>query len=449
VFPDVKYARAADDTYVAYAVFGTGPIDLVYAFGYLSNIDSSADDADSAAIWQGLSSFARLIVFDRRGAGLSDRTSPQETSTLEAGMDDIRVVMDAVGSERALLVGAQDGGMLCALFAASYPERTLGLVTFGSSPRGQWAPDYPWGQTEADYRRWVGVIEQKWGTVDQARWYLSQITPDGELNADQLTAAAKLFRSLAAPGGALAIERMLYHSDVRSALPAIRVPALVLHTVGNQIESIEVGRYLASAIPGARLVELPGTESLPLAQSRDRFLDEVRRFATEIAHAEAELDRVLATVLFTDIVDSTAVAATMGDSRWRSLLNEHDTLAKALIAHYRGTYQKSTGDGLMATFDGPARAVRCGQALIDAVRPLGIQIRVGTHTGEITRRDDDIAGLGVHVAARVTDHASASQVWASSTVKDLTAGSGITFQDAGEHILKGVPERWHLYRVVD
>lgn len=415
MFVDVKYARTADGTHVAYAVFGTGPIDLVYSFGYLSNIDASAQWAPQAALWQKLSSFSRLIVFDRRGGGLSDRTSPQETSSLEAGMDDIRAVMDAAGSDRALLVGVQDGGMLCALFAASYPERTSGLVTFGSGPRGLWAPDYPWGWTEPAWEAWLNVVESSWGTVEHVRTQMGMVAPDLVLDTDEAQAQAKILRMIASPGSAVAVDRMLRDTDVRAVLPAVRVPTLVVHTAGNLMEPVEVGRYVASLIPEARFIELPGRESIPFSESCEPFVEAIRQFAASFVDEEAE----------------------------------HRAIVRAMLVRYQGQEVDTAGDGFFATFDGPVRAVRCAQRTQSALEPLGLHVRAGIHTGEVQRTDEKIAGMAVVIGARIAAMANASEIYVSQTVKDLTAGSGLAFESKGEHQLKGVPDRWQVYLVTD
>jgi len=446
--PDVRYAVTTDGTHIAYSVIGDGPIDLVYSFGYLSNIDAFSETPEHAALWRRLAAFSRLIVFDRRGSGLSDRNLPDGANTLEAGMDDIRAVMDAAGSERALLLGFQDGGMLCALFAASYPDRTIGLVVYGSSPRGTWAEDFPWTWRDEEWNDYLEKLERTWGSLqqaeDQMRWTSGGVT----FTQAQVADFARLFRATASPGSAVAVERMTRDLDVRPILPAIRVPTLVLHAKDDQVEPLEAGRFIASAIPGARFVELPGSEHVPLWQNATRVLDEVRSFATSVMGEEAELDRVLATVLFTDIVDSTAQSAAMGDHAWREVRDHHDQLVRGQLARYRGREIKTMGDGFLATFDGPARGIRCAEAIASGVKTLGIEVRAGLHTGEVSFEGDDVAGLGVAIGARVGAKAGASEVLVSQTVKDLVAGSGLVFEDAGEHELKGVPDRWHLYRVV-
>ena len=446
---DVRYAKAADGTHVAYAVLGGGSIDIVFSFGYLSNLDDFAGWDIQTALWDRLASFSRLIVFDRRGSGLSDPTSMREENTLEAGMDDIRAVMDAAGSERALVVGLQDGGMLCTLFAASHPDRTLGLILYGSSPRGLPAPDFPWAWTAEEWDDYLSSIEQSWGTPEQVGDQMRQVFPSVTHSPDELKRIARSFRSMASPGAALAVERMLRDLDVRPVLSAIRVPTLVLHAAGDRIEPVGAGRYIAESIPGARLVELPGSDHVPHHEMRDRFVEEVRRFALSIVDEEAELGRLLGTVLVTDIVGSTERAAELGDRAWGELLEKHHSAVRAMLARYRGQEVDTAGDGFFATFDGPVRAVRCAQHIRDAVEPLGLRIRAGVHTGELHTIDEKVGGLGVVIGARVGALAGPSEVLVSQTVKDLVAGSGLSFEDAGEHELKGVPDRWRVYRVVD
>jgi pimeloyl-ACP methyl ester carboxylesterase len=448
VILDVRYAKAADGTNVAWAELGDGPIDIVYSFGYLSNIDDFAEWDIQTGLWDGLSSFSRLILFDRRGSGLSDPTSIRRENTLEAGMDDIRAVMDAAGSERALVVGLQDGGMLCTLFAASHPERTLGLVLYGSSPRGLPASDFPWAWTADDWDDYLSSIEQTWGTPKQAEDQLKLVFPSITYSPDELKRIARSYRSMASPGAAIAVERMLRDLDVRPVLPAIRVPTLVLHATGDRVEPVGAGRYIAESIPGARFIELPGADHVPHGEMRDRFLEEVRRFAMSITDEEAELGRVLGTVLFTDIVGSTERAAELGDHAWGDLVEKHHSAVRAMLARYRGQEVDTAGDGFFATFDGPVRAVRCAQHIRDAVEPLGLRIRAGIHTGELHTIDEKVAGLGVVIGARVGALAGPSEVLVSQTVKDLVAGSGLSFLDVGEHELKGVPDRWRVYRVV-
>ena len=447
--PDTRYARTSDGTHVAYAVMGEGPVDLVFSFGYLTNIDADTDVPFHEAFRQRLASFSRLIVFDRRGSGLSDRSTFGDANSLEGGMDDIRAVMDAAKSERALLFGLQDGGMLCTLFAASHPDRCMGLVLYGSSPRGRWSADFPWALTDDEWDTYIEEIERTWGSSEQAEDTLRSVAPEVALDPGEVARIARMFRASASPGSAVAVERMLRDFDVRSVLPAVRVPTLVMHATDDRVEPVEAGRYTASMIPGARFVEIPGSEHVPLWTSADRVMDEIRGFVESLRHEEAELNRVLATVLFTDVVDSTAQSAAMGDHEWGAVRERHDQLVRGQITRYRGREIKTMGDGFLATFDGPARGIRCAQAIVDGARGLGIEVRAGLHTGEVTFEGDDVAGLGVAIGARVGAKAGPSEVMVSQTVKDLVAGSGLAFEDAGEHELKGVPDRWRLYRVAN
>ena len=445
--PPTKYAKTADGVHVAYQVIGDGPIDLLFAFGWLSNVDATWSRPEMVSFFKRLASFSRLIVFDRRGSGLSDRVGEGHVGTLEAGMDDIGAVMEAAGSERALLFGFQDGGMLCALFAASFPERTAGLVLFGSAPRGLWAADYPWGWTETEWDDYLDALEQGWGSAQGARDHMGWMSPSVPSDDPTAESYAAYFRASASPGAVLAIERMLRDSDVRAVLPSIQVPTLVVHNVDDPVEPVGQARYVADSIPGAELTELPFAEHAPFWESSKALLDTVEGFAVKIRAEEAEFDRVLATVLFTDIVGSTERAAELGDRGWKELLERHHATVRAMLARYRGVEVDTAGDGFFATFDGPARAIRCAEAIIHALGPLGLSIRSGVHTGEVGTIDGKAGGIAVVIGARVGALAGPSEVLVSQTVKDLTAGSGLTFEDAGEHELKGVPDRWRLYRV--
>ena len=402
-----------------------------------------------ASFYRHLASFSRLIIFDRRGTGLSDRVTEGEAATFEAGMDDIRAVMDAAGSDRALQVGFQDGGMLGALFAASFPERTTGLVIIGSAPNGTWAPDSPWGWTDEEIEPYLGSMAQGWGTTAWTAKHMEGMSP--AFHSEDPAAVeryARYFRACASPGAAIAIERMLKDSDVRAVLPTIQVPTLVIHNVDDPSDSVEAARYAVSKIPGpssssCRSRSMRRSSTAPPLRSRPS-----RRSLRSSEPLRPRFDRVLATVLFTDIVNSTAQSAAMGDRAWRSVQEQHHRIVRANLARFRGHEIRTMGDGFLATFDGPARGVRCAESIVAAMEPLGIEIRAGLHTGEVAFEGDDIAGLGVAIGARVGALAGASEVWVSQTVKDLVAGSGLSFEDAGEHELKGVPDRWHLYRVV-
>jgi class 3 adenylate cyclase len=439
--PETRYTKTVDGVNIAYQVLDGGPVDLVYLQPWFSHIEVGWEEPMEAGFLQSLSAFSRLILFDRRGSGLSDPMPLDQPPMLEARMDDVRAVMDAAGSERAVVYGASESGAMAALFAATYPDRTIALVIQGSFARTAWALDYPAGLSPEWHAGEIARIRRSWGTEA----FMRELFPEFADSPDTIRWLAKVSRMAMSPGAAEAYEELLWQIDVRDALPSIHVPTLILNSEGDMPEA---SRYLVEHIPGAEHVEIPGDEHLPY-KDQDRITREIERFVRGVRDEEAELDRVLATVLFTDIVDSTATAAEMGDARWRELIDQHDRLAKGMVARYRGQYRKSTGDGLMATFDGPARAVRCAQALVEGMKPLGVEIRAGAHTGEVTLGDNDLAGIGVHVAARVAALAGTSEVWASSTVKDLTVGSGLVFEDAGEHELKGVPDSWHLYRVVN
>ncbi len=366
--PETRYAKTADGVHIAYQVLGEGPIDLVFAFGWVSNIDGIWSVPGLGRFLRRLATFSRLIVFDRRGSGLSDRITEGSAATLEAGMDDIRAVMDAARSDRALQFGYADGGMLCALFAASFPERTTGLVLFGSTPRGLWAPDYPWAWTDAEWESYWEALEPGWGTTAwtarHMRWQSPSFPP-----ADAERFAA-YFRSCASPGAVIAVERMLRDSDVRAVLPSIQVPTLVVHNVDDPVEPVGQARYVAATIVGSELVELPFAETAPFWDSSAALLDTVQAFTSKIGAEEAEFDRVLATVLFTDIVDSTRRAVELGDARWKEILERHHAIVRGLLSRYRGVEVDTAGDGFFSTFDGPARAVRCAEAWFALWLPL-------------------------------------------------------------------------------
>jgi class 3 adenylate cyclase len=440
--PETRYARTADGLSIGYQEFGGGQVDIVLNQGSYSNVDAAWDVPVYAEFYRALARRARVILFDRRGMGVSDRPGSPDEMALEKAMDDMRVVMDAVGSERAVVMGFESGASVGVLFAASHPDRTLGLVLYAPAVSYWRTSDYPGGFTEAWASEWVARVEHFWGTSDFWRRNLEGADPSP--SDEEIELWARWSRLAASPGAALAIEKVEQESDVRAILPHIRVPTLVMVKPGDS--DYWPAAWIADRIPGARCRELPGTHHWPLASDAELF-GELDGFLASIREEQASFDRVLATVLFTDIVDSTATAAVLGDARWRRLIDEHDRAAMAIVARYRGEYVHSTGDGLLATFDGPARAVRCAQAIVEAARPLGVEVRAGLHTGEVERAEHGVAGVGVHIGARVGAMAGPGEVWVSSTVKDLTAGAGLVFEDRGEHELKGVPDRWHLYRV--
>jgi class 3 adenylate cyclase len=445
--PEFRYARNGEIA-LAYQVLGDGPIDLVYVPQFVSNIEIVWENPAYARFLRRLASFSRLITLDRRGTGLSDRLSTRDLPPPEVLMEDLGVVMRDAGSERAVLFGASDSGCLCALFAATHPDRAAGLIAFATAAVGTAREDYRWLQW--DQERWDRYLEEMtagWGTQAYASEVFDLAAPSTIGDVEQRQWWARLQRQSASPNSAAAIERIWAQIDIRPALPTIQAPTLVLHSTGDRIEQVEAGRDFASRIPGARFVELAGDEWTVWTGDQDTLFAEIEGFVRGIRDEQAEMDRVLATVVFTDIVSSTERAAALGDRGWHELLDQHHAVVRAMLGRYRGHEVETAGDGFLATFDGPARAVHCARAIADAVRPLGLEIRAGVHTGEIELDGEKVRGIAVHIGSRVGALAGASEVLVSQTVKDLVAGSGLAFEDAGEHELKGVPDRWRLYRV--
>ena len=434
-----RYAKSGD-LHIAYQVAGSGPIDLVYVPTWISQVEVVTEEPTIAAFIERLCRFARVISFDRRGSGLSDPwVGPP---TLEDQIDDVLAVMDAVGSQRAAMMGSLEGGPLAMTFAASHPERTRALVLYATFSRTLWAPDYDWADPEEVRNERIRWLVDQWGEGGVALG----IAPS---RADEPTFrewAGKMERYSASPGTIRKIMQFIGETDVRHVLPTIRVPTLVMHRRDDPSLKIEHSRHIAEHVPGARFVELEGSDGLFSVGDSEAVLGEIEEFLTGTRH-EREADRVLATVLFTDIVDSTARAADLGDSQWRSLLERHDRAVRRELERHRGRCVKSTGDGVLATFDGPARAIRAAGAIAGAVRPLGVEIRGGLHTGEVEVIGDDVGGLAVHIGARVMHRAEPGEVLVSSTVKDLVVGSGINFEERGTHELKGVPGEWRLFAV--
>jgi class 3 adenylate cyclase len=366
---------------------------------------------------------------------------------LEVSMDDIRAVMDAAGSERAVLFGSDEGGARCVLFAASHPARTTALVTFGIWAKYSASPDYPWGWPEERSQAFRSLIQNKWGTEEFWRTDTYLAASPIQSDPDRVRAWARYSRLSASPGAALAIDQMAADLDIRAVLPTVRVPTLVMHRTADTSEQVEQARYIGERIPGAEVVELPGDEHAPFMGDTGAVLDQLRSFIGAIREEEAEFDRVLATVVFTDLVGSTEHVVALGDRAWRELVEPHHATIRRLLARYRGTEVDTAGDGFFATFDGPARGVRCAQAIVDAVNSLGLEVRAGVHTGEVETINDKVGGVAVSIGARIAAMAGPGEVLVSSTVKDLTAGSGLAYEDAGEHELKGIPGAWHVYRV--
>ncbi len=436
--PETRYAKSGDVN-IAYQVIGDGPRDVVHVPGFVSNIEVMWDDPSMTRFLERIASFSRLIIFDKRGTGLSDPVPLDHLPSLEVRMDDVRAVMDAVGSESATLFGHSEGGNMCMLFAATHPSRTEALILTGCRAKSLKSEDYPWGTTPEQIAEDVRNIERTWGeqTVD----YYAPSRADDEAFRKWFVRYQRLSAS---PKAAAALTRMSAEVDVTPILPSIRVPTLLVYRVNDP--RFHEGEYIARTIKGARMVALPGADHFFWAGDTAQMLDEIEEFVTG-HRVSAVPDRVVSTVMFTDIVDSTDRAAVLGDQRWRDLLRRHDEIVRSKLATWRGSEVKTTGDGFLATFDGPARAIRCGKAITEAVDPLDIEVRVGLHTGEIEKVDDDIAGLAVHIASRVSALAGPSEVLVSRTVKDLVAGSGISFSSRGSHALKGVPDEWEIYAV--
>jgi class 3 adenylate cyclase len=443
---EIQYAKSGD-LYVAYQVIGDGPIDLL-AFGNGTTVSIDQDDEPHLGRFERrLASFGRLIRFDRSGVGLSDPLGGGAALTIELWMQDAVAVLDAVGSSRAALLGVGEGGLVSMLLSATYPERTSAQVLVHCFARAVRDSDYPWGPTrDAFDESWETVTDpgDRGNAVDDVAMMAPSLASDVEFRSWWIRAGQRV----ASPATARAMSALIADADVRGVLPMIKTPTLVLHRVHNDLVAVGHAQYLAENIAGAKLIELPGRDHLPFVGDTDALLDDIEEFLTG-TRGTPNIDRMLATILFTDIVDSTHRAAGTGDRRWRELLDNHDRMAGRQVHRFGGRQVKTTGDGILVTFDAPARAIQCGLAMRDGAKQLGLDVRVGLHTGEVERRGDDIAGIGVHIAARVQACAQPGEVWVSRTVTDLVAGSGIAFSDRGEHQLKGVPGPWHLFAVQD
>jgi len=441
--PETRYAQSGEVS-IAYQVVGDGPFDLVYVPPFVSHVELAWEVPSLAAYFRRLASFCRLIRFDKRGTGMSDRVG--SLPTLETRMDDLRAVMDAAGSERAALIGISEGGPMALLYAATYPDRAWALVLEGAYARTLWAPDYPWGVREEQFERELADEMQGWGTHEHSLGVARALAPSGSLQ--DWEPLAKLIRQGASPGAARDLERMAREIDVRHVLPTIQIPTLVLNRTDEDPFNVAGSRHLAEQIAGARHVEFPGRDHALFVGDPERLSGEIEAFLTEawteLPH-QMEPTTVLATVLFTDIVGSTEKMAELGDRRWRELLREHHSAVRRQLSRYRGIEMDTAGDGFFARFDGPARAIQCAQAIAGAVRPLEIEVRAGLHTGECELADGKVAGIAVSIGARITATAEPGEVLVSSTVKDLVAGSGLSFNDRGNHNLKGVPGEWRLY----
>ena len=432
----IKYAKSGD-VHIAYRVFGDGPRDIVLIPGTLSHVELLWEVPSNEHLLKRLTAFARVIVFDKRGQGLSDRVAE---FTLEERIDDVRAVMDAAGSERATIYGWSEGGPMCLMFAATYPHRTSALILFGSFASMR---EKPWGVPPDGFELFLGQLDAHWG-----EGVLLRLNAPSRSNDPAFVQwFARIERAAASPGSVLTLMRANYQLDVRHLLPTIHAPTLILHRAGDALTPVAAGRYLAEHIPGAKYIEMPGTDHMVTdTETQDFIADEIEEFITG-TRRHLEPDRVLATVMFTDIVRSTERAAELGDSRWRELLSSYYAVLRKELNAFRGHEVNTVGDGLLATFDGPNRAIRCACSARERLRPLGLQVRSGLHTGECELIGDDVGGIAVHIAARVAASAQPDEVLVSSTVKDLVAGSGLRFDDRGEHALKGVPGEWRLFLV--
>jgi class 3 adenylate cyclase len=439
--PATRYAQSPDGVSIAFQVHGEGPGDLVFVPGFVSHVELIWEEPAIARFLRRLASFSRLIVFDKRGQGLSDRLG--RPPTLEESMDDLGAVMDAAGSERAAIFGISEGGPMSALFAATYPERVSSLALYGTFARMVRAPDFPEGVREERFDGWAEMVRGEWGgPVGVDLW-----APSDKGNPEFERWWARLLRQGTSPSGAIELMNLYREIDVRAALSAIAVPTLVLHRRDDRLVPLRQARYLADRIAGARYVELDGADHIPMAGDQGALLDEVEEFLVG-SRATHDVDRALATVLFTDIVGSTETAAQLGDRRWRDLLERHDATVRRALAVHRGREVKTMGDGFLATFDGPARAIRCATAIQEELSQSGLEIRSGIHSGEVETIGEDVGGMAVNIGARVGALAAPGEVLVSSTVRELVVGSGIEFEARGSHRLKGAPDEWRLFAVV-
>ena len=448
VRPETRYAKSGAVS-IAYQVVGDGPFDLVFAPGSVSNLEFGWEEPTLERFYQRLASFCRLIIFDKRGTGVSDRVSG--VPDLETRMDDVRAIMDAVGSERAAVLGYSEGAAMAALFAATYPERTPALVLYGTFLTRDWLPEGQGTYRQLDRGQELEQLERRWGTPEFCDEHLRKDAPSKADDEDFRRWYATRLRLGASPAAAVTLATMNSETDARPVLPSIHIPTLIVHRVGDRNCDVRNARFAAEQIPGAVYVELPGEDHLPWVGDSEAIVEEIERFLTGIwergGWEEPEPERVLSTVLFTDIVGSSERAVSLGDRAWRELLGNHHTVVRRELARFRGREMDAAGDGFFASFDGPARAIRCACAIVESMPELGLEVRVGLHTGECELMDGKVAGIAVHTGARVASYAQPGEVLVSSTVKDLVAGSGLAFEDRGAYDLKGIPGEWRLYAV--
>jgi pimeloyl-ACP methyl ester carboxylesterase len=439
MLPKTKYARSGD-VRIAYQVTGDGPVDVIFAPGTMSHLDMDWENPRRALFFERFSSFCRLIRFDKRGTGLSDR--PMQMATLEERTDDIRAVMDAVGIERASLFGGSEGGSMACMFAATYPQRVNAVIVWGAQARWVATPDHPWGQTLQQHEEMLAMIEDDWPSVE----YITG--PGAGLGKDaapaRIESLQRYMRAAASPSAVYAYEKMNGEIDTRPILPLIQAPTLVINRSGDPVADVGAARDMASRIPGAKFIEYPGATHALMLDDMDTIISDIQEFITGERPADVS-DRILATVLFLDIASSTEKAAALGDAAWRNVMNAYYATVRKELARFRGKETNTAGDGFLATFDGPARAVRCALTVAKEVKQLGIDVRAGVHTGECELMGDNVGGIAVHAGARIMAKAEPGVVVVSRTVKDLAAGSGIAFADIGTHTLKGIDGEWHLF----
>jgi pimeloyl-ACP methyl ester carboxylesterase len=440
--PRTEYAKSGD-IHVAYQMLGDGPLNLVFVPGFVSHVEHFWEDPSLARFLRRLASFSRLVFFDKRGTGLSDRVSEAAVPTLEERMDDVRAVMDAVGFDRAAIFAPSDAGSMAILFAATHPERTTALILYGTFAAGVKEAAYPWGGTSAEWEAAAERWQERWGRVVFA---LERFAPSKAGDERYVEWFGRLERLSASPGAAAMLARMNGQIDVRHVLPSVTVPTLVIHRRDELVVDVDEGRYIAERIPDAKYVELEGVDHWPWLGDTDAVIEEIQEFLTG-TREPGEPDRVLATVLFTDIVGSTERAVEVGDRHWRNVLEDHHAAVRSELSRFRGREIDTSGDGFFAVFDGPARAIRCACAITKAVKPLGLEVRAGLHTGECELIGEKVGGIAVHTCARVAAKAQPGEVLVSRTVKDLVAGSGIEFLERGTAELKGIPGEWQLFAV--
>ena len=439
MLPRTKYARSGD-VRIAYQISGDAPVDVVWAPGTMSHLDLDWEIPERALFFERFSKFCRLIRFDKRGTGLSDR--PLKMATLEERTDDIRAVMDDIGLERANIFGVSEGGSMACLFAATYPQRVNSLLVWGAQARWIASPDHPWGQTQEEHDRMIAMIDDDWPSFDYITGPGAGVGPDAD--PAFIESISRYMRAAANPSAVRAYEIMNGQIDTRPILPSIQAPTLVMNRTGDPCARIEAARDMASRIPGAKFKEYPGNSHSMMLDDMETILSDIQEFITGERPIDS-YDRILATVLFVDIASSTERAATLGDTRWRNVLNSYYAIVRKEFSRFRGKERNTTGDGFLATFDGPARAIRCALAITQTVKQLGIDVRASVHTGECELMGDNVGGIAVHIGARIMAQAEPGNVLVSGTVKDLVSGSGIHFEDRGVHQLKGVPGEWRLF----